>query len=324
MNNRFIGIFPAYSQARVDEENQLAANLRNLGVNYFPIGAPCPGRWLTFFELENEMNNKNQVYIDFYNQLLKNTTEQDFIIALGGSMLPLSFLNETRAKTILIYADDPESSNILSKHIAPYFDLCLVTNTSCLDTYFDWGCKKVDSIFHPIPDHLLNICNSDSFTQEKQYLSNIFCECVSDFSQKRKRNIEILHSRFPRSFVAGQGWNTGFLAFDEMLSIQNSSLIGWNLHNSVGPTNARYFSLSATSSMQLCDNKYGNHIYLKDGYDVVLFDGLSDCIDKTEYFLKHPNEAVQIALNAWSKRERFSTNSWWNSIQSKIIDWSLT
>ena len=323
MNNRYIGIFPAYSEARVKEEIQMADSLRQLGVNYFPVGVPCPGRWLTFYELENEINNKNPTYIEFYNQLLTITSENDFIIALGGSMLPLSFLKETKAKTILIYADDPESSDILSKHIARFFDLCLVTNTSCLDDYFDWGCNKVDYIFHAIPDHLLNICTPDHFTTSKKYTSNVFCECVSDFSQKRKRNLQILKSRFPNSIVAGKGWDAGYMELNEMISVQNSSLIGWNLHNSIGPTNTRYFNLSATSSMQLCDNKSGYHVYFKDGSDIILFNGLSECIDVTEYFLKHPDEATKIALNAWNKRDRFSTQSWWNSIKTKIDDWGL-
>ena len=80
--------------------------------------------------------------------------------------------------------------------------------------------------------------------------------------------------------------------------------IGLNIHNSTGPINTRLFYLPANGVMQICDNKKYLGEVFELGKEVIGFDTIEECIELTNYYLNHKDEARMIAANGWKRAIR--------------------
>jgi spore maturation protein CgeB len=123
-----------------------------------------------------------------------------------------------------------------------------------------------------------------------------------------------LEKRFPELLAYGSNWKLGKIEDDKIPDIYSRSLIGINIHNSIGPVNARLYDLSAFGVCQICDNKKNLHHVFENNSEIIGFDNEKECFELIDYYLNHPTEAMKIGENA---RQRFlneytTANIWLN------------
>lgn len=314
---RYAMVYPSYSEARDREESLMAESLTQLGYSVEAIGIPCPGGWWHFPKLDLHWKKQSRELIEAYERLELKLRNKDILIASGGAMLHPEFLKRLSTFNVLICADDPESSEILSRPIASSFDYSFPMNIGCVEDYRRWGCKHVDWLFHPIRPEL-----SDPDLTEQAILEghreldiSLLCERVFNLSDRAQR-IERLVKEFPNTYVRGPGWPQGPVFAPD---VYRKTKIGWNLHNSTGPCNSRSTMLPAFGVMQICDNAshFGKMFALDQ--EGVGFESLEECIDKTRYYLSHDQERRQIAAAGWRRAMRdYTLEKWWRKIVSRI------
>jgi len=317
---RYVLAYPAYGKRRIGEEEALAFRLRALGydVEAFPI--PCPGGWWPFPRLDRAWKEGDDHLKMAYDALEAKLGDHGVLIAQGGSMLHPEFVARSKAYTVFLCADDPESSEQLSRPVAAAFDHAMPTNAACLEDYVGWGCRRVDWIFHPLnPALTAPWLTAESILEGRRGLDVVlFCERVLNLSDRAGR-VERLTSSFPQAFVRGKGWPGGFISDSEMVGACLDAKIGWNLHNSTGPTNTRTTLLPALGVMQICDNKQHLGRLFEPDVEIAGFDTVEECVDKTRYYLAHDLERRSIAAKGWERATReYTEAAWWRRILSAV------
>jgi glycosyltransferase involved in cell wall biosynthesis/predicted O-methyltransferase YrrM len=317
---RYLLVYPAYSIERKETDEELANNIRELGysIDTFPI--PCPNGWWQFPKLDYAWKNRSPELMTIYDDLEKTAQTFDVLIAAGGSMLHPEFVATLPTYNIFICGDDPESSEILSKPVAPYFDYSFPLNASCNELYRSWGCHNVDWLFIPVypRDFDPSITEESILNGKRDVDIALFCDRATGLSNRSKR-IEKLIEEFPQSYIRGNGWPGGFASSEERKRVYRNTKLGWNLHHSTGPINSRLMILPAYGILQLCDNKkYLGRVFELDK-EVVGFDSLDECIDKTRYFLSHNKERREIAAQGWKRvKQDYTVQRWWERLLSCI------
>jgi len=315
---RYLWTYPAYSKDRILHEEGIVSRIKkyNYNIESFPI--PCPQGWLSFQQLESK--NKEKSIQTIYEELIDKCKDIDVLISSGGAMLHPDIISKINTYNVYICADDPESSAILSEPVAPYFDFCFTTNIACIDMYKSWGCNNVSWLFHALrPGEYDEKMNEDTIASKNIDIS-MFCENIYKISD-RSSKIEKLLKNFPQAIIRGKGWPGGFVSKHEMFSIYQKSKIGWNIHNSIGPTNTRLYTLPGFGILQICDNKNNlNDIFTVDK-EIIGFDSIKECADKTKYYLSRKNERIEIAINGWKRVNKDYTEiKQWEKILSSIED----
>ena len=317
---RYAIVYPSYSEARDQEEALMAQSLSNLGYSVEAIGIPCPGGWWHFPKLDQHWREQSKELIQAYDQLEERLRNKDVLIASGGTMLHPEFIRRLSTFNVLICADDPESSEILSRPIASSFDHSFPLNIACVEDYRRWGCRHVDWLFHPIrPELSTPDLTEQTILEGKRELDvSILCERVFNLSDRAQR-IELLVKTFPNAFVRGPGWPQGPTPAPE---VYRNTKIGWNLHNSIGPCNSRSTMLPAFGVLQICDNASHFGKMFELNREGIGFDTLDECIEKTRYYLSHDQERRQIAAAGWRRAMRdYTLEKWWLKITSGIAPW---
>ncbi|MGE5406732.1 MAG: glycosyltransferase [Methanosarcina sp.] len=311
---KYLMVYPAFSDKTIkNNEKYVEGLIRSTGLNISCSHIPCNGSWLPFPQLDKDWKEQNPVLMKAYEELMIKAYQADVLINAGGSMLHPDFVKQLPTYNVFMCGDDPESSEILSKPIAPSYDLCLVTNIASLDDYKTWGCKNVKWIFHPIHDDFLdNNLKGENILFGNRTNDLIFLSERSTLSNRDQRIMQLM-KYFPQAIVRGNGWPGGFL--EDLKEQYLHTKIGWNFHHSTGPTNRRTFELPALGLMQLCDNKTNlGKIYKLDS-EAIGFDSIEECIEKTRYYLAHDNERREIAFNGWKRTiEEFTIGKWWDKI----------
>ncbi len=166
--------------------------------------------------------------------------------------------------------------------------------------YRSWGCDNVQWVYHGlyIPEEGPPVTESSILHGERDIDIILLCERVYNASDRAQR-IETLVKEFPQAFVRGKGWPGGFV--DNITLNYKRAKIGWNLHNSTGPTNSRVIHLPQLGVMQICDNKSNLGRMFELNKEVVGFDSVAECIDATRYYLAHDIERRLIAAAGWRR-----------------------
>ncbi|PIE23045.1 MAG: hypothetical protein CSA62_09140 [Planctomycetota bacterium] len=307
-SKRVAWVYPAYSQARIDEEEGAVARLCADGYQVTACGIPCE-RWYAFPELEQRYRAGDPGLLQAYEQLGEQLRSCDVLLAAGGSMLHPEFLAQFAGVSVFCSADDPENSALLSRPIAPHFDVQLVINPSCLDSYRSWGCGHVENIFPGLrPDRIAKGVTTASILNEARELDIALC-CERCFQlSDRAQRVETLVQSFPQAYVRGPGWPQGQ---EPQTSIYPRARIGWNLHNSTGPCNTRFLELPANGVLQLCDNPEQIGRWFEPGVEIVGFESLEHCIELTQYYLQHEDERRAIAAAGHQRVLRDYTEERW-------------
>jgi glycosyltransferase involved in cell wall biosynthesis len=255
-----------------------------------------------------------------YEALEEQLRKKDVVIASGGPMLHPEFVRRLSTFNVWICGDDPESSEVLSRPAAPAFDYSFPINVACLEDYKRWGCERVDWIFHPIRAEMRapELTEEAILSGQRDFDIVMFCERVLGLSDRAQR-LEALSGAFPKAYLRGKGWPGGFISDAAMRDVYSRAKIGWNLHNSIGPCNTRLVTLPAFGIMQICDNK--NHLgkVFELDKEVVGFDSIDECIDKTRYYLEHDEERRKIAAAGWARATRdYTWPKWWEWLETRI------
>ena len=73
----------------------------------------------------------------------------------------------------------------------------------------------------------------------------------------------------------------------------------------------RVLDIMGCNSFALCSYQPEIEENFKDGRDVVMYTSIEECIDKTDYYIKHDSERIKISENAYNivKKEFNYTNA---------------
>jgi spore maturation protein CgeB len=310
-------IYPNYGRARVDEEEGLASRTRALGYRIETVGIPCPEGWLPFPKLDAAWRRGDSGLMRAYEEIGARVRSGDILIASGGSMVHPEFVRQLPSLNVFTCGDDPESSEILSRPAAPSFDVSLIGNVTCLGMYRSWGCRHVDWLYQAIRPEFLDpaVTEESILAGGRDIDAMILCERGDGLSDRAQR-IERLLGAFPLAVVRGRGWPGGPV---DPRPIYLRARIGWNLHHSIGPCNMRLTTLPALGVMQLCDNKRNLGELFTLDEEIVGFDTIDECIDKTRYYLAHEEERRAIAARGWKRAMRdYTEPQQWRELLRKI------
>jgi hypothetical protein len=277
-------------------------------------------KWLSFPELDRRWRAGDRQLMQMYEALVQRLANRDVLILYNGANLHPEFVKWLNVLKVYTAGDDPENTEVLSKPLAPAFDIHLVNNIACVDMYRSWGLNRV--YFWPLGSLTTEEDVADLDETKLLDIGSrelpivIFCE---GRSQDRRERLDKLVQAFPDAYCAGEGWPRGFVDWPEMWSTYRKAQIGWNLHNSSGPINFRTYELAAYGVMQICDNKcYLPNIY-ELGKEVVGFDSVHECVELTKYYLTHSMEQREIALAAWKRwRRNYTPDQVWYRLVSIV------
>ncbi|MEY4572920.1 MAG: hypothetical protein RLZ10_2181 [Bacteroidota bacterium] len=261
---------------------------------------PVKGMRLPWHKLDYNWKTADKNLMAFYEEFAKKCQQYDVLINFGALNLHPQFLEQLSIIKILLFRDDPESTEYFSKPIALYHDICAIGNIAEIDQYIKWGHKNVfwlpsgfwlDDYDHELTEEKLFSINRDVDV-------SILCERLTQY---RKKNLDKYTAAFPQGKYYGKGWPNGFLPESERVNLLQRTKIGVNIHNSTGPINFRTFYLPANGIMQICDNKSHLAKIFELDKEVVGFDSIEEAIDKTHYYLNNSEKRLEIALAGYRR-----------------------
>lgn len=268
---------------------------------------------LTLFpSLDRMWRRRDPILMAFYEALCQELVRCDIFIHFNGANIHPEYLDQFSCIKVYHCADDPDSSNVLSRPVAPHYDICAISNIACLDLYRQWGCKKV--FFWPLgsifPDEVIERILGEAptrtapvvFVGSKYGVSSIPLLGRLLGLYKRRSFMSALERRVSCLVAYGPQWKNGFLPDDQLPRLYASAILGVNKHNSTGPINFRLYDLPAFGVLQICDCKDNLASVYRLNEEVVGYDSLNECVDAIGYYLSHPEEAGRIAAQG---RERF-------------------
>jgi spore maturation protein CgeB len=284
------------------------AHIRKLQAAGFAVEGFCitvdpPASRFSFSKLDELWRRGDRRLMQLYSELEKKASEADVTLLFNGANLHPEFLPQLDTFNAYMCFDDPESSEVLSKPVAKYFDASFVVNIASVDQYRSWGCENV--FFRPFGYFASHVDPSLGVEQigsgEKDVDACIFCERASPW---RRERLEYLEEHVPGLYGRGRGWPLGYVSDEEVLAVYRRARIGINLHNSTGPINFRTFALPANGVMQICDNKYFlGHIF-ELGSEVVGFNEIEEVPDLVRFYLANDAARIRIAKAGYERAHR--------------------
>jgi spore maturation protein CgeB len=242
-----------------------------------------------------------------YDKLARAVEGRDVLIHYNGVNLHPEFLNQLNVFKVFHCADDPESTEILSRPVAHAYDIHLVSNVAEVEMYRSWGLQHV--YFYPLgsltnEDDVRDLTQSRILDQSARDIPAVFFGAFGGVGRLRLGHMAALYKAFPEAYCAGSGWPRGFVPYDEMWQVYRRAQIGWNAHNSTGPINFRLYELPAFGVMQICDNKsHLGHVF-ELGKEIIGYETTEECIELTKFYLAHPEAQREIALAGHERWKR--------------------
>lgn len=267
-------------------------------VDAFNVTPPYLGRnWIPFRELDRMWRAGYKPLMRMYEDLAIALTGKDVLILYSGANLHPEFSRQLDVFKVYTVGD-PESAEVLGRPLCVPFDMVLVNQMSEISRYKSWGKEHV--YFWPLGSFSTEADVAD--LGEAQILDHtrrpiptvLFCER----SPHRNDRVDRLVAQFPRAFIGGRGWPRGHIGWDAMWKTYRCSQVGWNIHNTTG-FNFRTYELPAYGVMEICDNKSDLAQIFELGREIVGFDTIEECVDKTRYYLDHADQQRLIALGGW-------------------------
>lgn len=258
----------------------------------------------TFNLIDKLWCKRDKELLSFYDYFLSEIEDCDvFYNSTGGARFHPEFLEMIPQFKVYGCNDDPESSESMSKPTAKYYDLSAIGNIAEVETYESWGVKNV--IWQPMGfqvDDYNKDLTYEAILNNKREIELFMV--IDKLSRPRRERMLKLEQAFPDASFWGRGWKNGYLPSGQFLNYLQKANIGLNIHNSTGPINTRLFYLPANGVMQICDNKKYLGEVFELGKEVIGFDTIEECIELTNYYLNHKDEARIIAANGWKRAIR--------------------
>lgn len=319
---KYLWVYSAAREDVVQWHNKLIQRRREQGydIEGFCCTPPylCDMNWLPFCDLDRLWRIGYPPLMRMYGELLEALKGRNVLVHYNGANLHPEIVKEIDIFKVYTAADDPESTEKLTKPVARYYDLHLINNIACIDMYKGWGLKDV--FFWPL--------GSLRFPEE----TNLTKEKILDISLRRNQLVYIgeqniykkdffdqFQKRYPSAQCWGNGWPNGYISHEGKYDLYMHSQVGVNIHNSTGPINFRTYELPAHGVMQICDNKSNLGKIFRLNEEVVGFDKSDECMEKVEYYLSHPKEQREIALGGWQRwHQEYTPDAVWKKLAEHV------
>jgi spore maturation protein CgeB len=282
-------------------------------------GEPKPR--FSWSQLDAAWRSRDSDLCDLHDRLREVCSDADIFWNVNGANVHPEWLANLPTLNVYGCFDDPESTAAISEPVARYFDAAFVGNLGCLPMYQSWGIRR--TAWCPIGivnhDHPADISVEDLLLRDRTTFSAFVGERDSPWRQER---LDRLVAEFPDAVFRGNGWPAGRISDEERGRLYRDTRIGWNIHNSLGPINVRMFALPANGVLQICDNRCRLAQFMKLEHEVIGFDTIDECVDRTRYFLKHENERREIAGNGHRRYlENYSEQRIWDYYAATFREW---
>ena len=279
--------------------------------------------------LDKKWKKRDPTLMKFYENLGESIDECDIFIHYNGALIHPEFLEQFRKIKVYHCADDPDASSQLSEPVARYYDVCAISNPSCVNMYREWGCKNV--FFWPLGAfHFNDRLNSTNILREdyERNIPLIFIGSKTGVTNirfigkylnlyRKQGFMKKLEVAFPQLLAYGSGWARGRVADEMVPDLYRHSLVGINVHNSLGPVNGRLYDLAAFGVCQICDNKKNLNSVFVEGKEIIGFETEKECFELIRYFLEHPEMAMEIGKAA---QQRFLKDYTMSAIWSGFFE----
>lgn len=258
----------------------------------------------------------------------------DFILVLHGlhpdfnhDIIPM--LKLYGYKTGIWLTDDPYYSD-LTQHVVPHYDYVFTQDDGIINFYQELGCSHVyyvplasdSSIYKPNLEQL-------SYKYDISFLGTAFENRLSFIDSIAN------YLKQKNTCIAGYGWDKlkhyeslkdkikllPFATYEESLQYYTSSKININMHRSTQDQtlnrnslpiaahsiNNRTFEIASSCAFQLTDVRCNLSAHYKLGKEIETFHSSTEFITKSEYYLEHEKERLQIATSAYKRTLREHT-----------------
>jgi Glycosyl transferases group 1 len=309
------------------ERRRLTASSLGYDLSVFSTADYHP--YTIFPYLDKLWRRRDPKLMRMYDALGKAIDACDVFIHYNGALIHPEFLRQFDKLTIYHCADDPDASSVLSRPVAPHYDMCAISNPACIEMYREWGCRN--TFFWPLGSFSYIDGSGDSlvrwsernvplvFIGSKRGVTNVRYIGKYLGLYRKTRFMRRIERTFPDLIAHGSGWKQGRADDSRIAALYTHARIGFNVHNSLGPINGRLYDLAAFGVCQICDNKSTLNLVFEEGKEIVGFDSVDECIDLMRYYLAHPEEAEQIGA---AGRERFlrdySTAGIWTTFVANV------
>jgi hypothetical protein len=295
---RYLWAFTGLNEAHIQWHNRLMQQRRGRGhdVENFCIPPVGPGGWRPFDEFDRRWQRGDPALYRVAEALVEKLNDRDVLILFGGTSLHPELIRSLNVLKVFEGNDDPESTEILTRPMAPAFDVHLVSNIAAVDMYRSWGLPRVH--FWPLGSQVAppDVSDLDESTirsgRGRDIRLFMACERLGPW---RRDRLDRLSREFPQARFAGLGWPQGYIGWDELWATYRRTQIGWNIHNSTGPINFRTYDLPAHGVLQICDNRSHLARLFDIGREVVGFETPDECTELTRYYLAHVDEQREVA-----------------------------
>ena len=276
--------------------------MRSSGIHIsgFPLTLNPPAPCLSWDALDVKWKRGDVQLLAMYEELALELENYDIFYNWNGINIHPEFVQQLPTLNIFGCADDPESSELLSKPVAWAYDLSLINNIAEVNSYHHWGVHNV--YYRPLgffaSEFDPTLTKDDILMKERKNDITMMCERDSGW---RKERLDKFSKEFPKGGYYGRGWPNGFLPYERKVPLYQNTKIGINMHNSTGPVNFRTFELPANGVMQICDNKSDLGKIFELNKEAVGFDTIEEAIELTHYYLDHDDERRKIAAAGWER-----------------------
>lgn len=313
----------AWSEHARDWHEGLVRRARQFGRDIEPFCLTpkgfAPG--YSFAELDRRWRARDPELVDMHRRLKVVLAGADVFWNFNGANVHPAWLQEFACLNVFGCFDDPESSNSLSRPVAPYADACLIGNLACGPLYESWGVRN--HAWAPLAfvgeDYDPSLTPELVENEERPLPVIFFGERQGIY---RRDRLDRLAQAFPEATLCGRGWSAGYVSTDDRRRAYRQARLGWNVHNGVGPVNLRFFALLANGVMQLCDNKCRVGQVLRLDEEIVGFDTIDECIELTRYYLDNDGERRRIAANGLRRYQaEFTEEKIWVRYFDQLERW---
>lgn len=303
---------------------------RRLGYNLATFCMSDLHPYTVFPYLDRKWQRRDPDLMRLYDALGEKITESDIFIHYNGALIHPEFLSQFKQLKIYHCADDPDASQVISCPVAYAYDIHAISNPSCIEMYQSWGCKHVFfwplGAFHHDDEHpdsadivsgrdrdiQLAFVGSKFGTQRFRFVHHIPLINRVSWLYLKKGFFENIERAFPSIHGYGGGWSRGRISDADIPDLYRRAQVGVNIHNSLGPINARLYDLAAFGVCQVCDNKPNLNYVFTEGKEIVGFETIRECIDLIGYYLSHHDEARAIGEAARRRYKRdYTTDLIW-------------
>lgn len=266
-----------------------------------------------FPRLDRLWKLRDPALMRLYEKLGTAIADCDLFIHYNGALIHPEFLAQFSQPTVYHCADDPDASAVLSRPVATSYDVCAISNPACISMYRSWGCREV--FFWPlgsfsydertappdVPRHAARGTGA-SFVGSRNGVPRFrFIGGLLGLYRK-KGFMDRVEREIPGLRAYGAGWRGGRIEADAIPALYRDTRVGFNVHNSLGPINARLYDLSAFGVCQVCDNKSTLGLVFQEGSEIIGFDTVDECVALMRGIMSRPEKSEQIGFAA---RDRF-------------------